>query len=149
MSRPNWKLVANLGDVNPIEHGGLLVYIDQNGEYPPEAAKIVPPAEGEKEWTVYRFVLERCQYADGILSDNEYHPHYPVWFAKNMQALADFSGRSLKKIYDLFTSISVTELAMGYDLLGECYGFDNLDQYEETLDYRQVFGQFYSQLQTI
>lgn len=84
MSQPKWKCVANLGDVNPIDHGACLVFIDETGVYPPEMELIEPPyddSDGEKTWRVYRVVCEPCAYVDGILSDNPYHPDEPAWFA--------------------------------------------------------------------
>lgn len=35
-NQPVWKFVANPGDANPIDHGGLFVLVDETGVYPPE-----------------------------------------------------------------------------------------------------------------
>jgi hypothetical protein len=97
--QPEWKLIAQLGDRNPIEHGGYFVYEDTTGVYAPEGELLIPPTEEQWEadntaeiyetpdykpksrWNVYRFSLERCTLTDGILSDNKYHPLEPAWFA--------------------------------------------------------------------
>lgn len=35
--QPRWKLVAQLGDVHPIDYGGYFVYRDTTGVYEEEA----------------------------------------------------------------------------------------------------------------
>jgi hypothetical protein len=68
MSQPEWKCVANLGDVNPIDHGGFFVFVDKTGHYAPEVEILeVPDEDSEKRrWTVYRFCLEDCTFASDI-----------------------------------------------------------------------------------
>jgi hypothetical protein len=112
MSQPKWKCVGNLGDVDPITHGGILVYIDETGVYPPEVEVIEPyknenhdsdydqdyqdeddpdpefaydeELSEELHWTIHRVILERCTWdaETGVLSDNKYHPQHAAWFAK-------------------------------------------------------------------
>lgn len=45
--QPVWKFIANLGDANPIDHGGYFVYIDETGVYAPEAELLVEPSDDE------------------------------------------------------------------------------------------------------
>jgi hypothetical protein len=58
MSQPIWKLVANLGDVNPVQSGAFLVYVDTTGVYGPEAELYEPNEDEETGGTVSRFMLE-------------------------------------------------------------------------------------------
>ncbi len=58
-----WKFIGNLGDINPIEHGGLFVYIDETGHYSPEAVLLHPKTE--KKYEVRRFSIENCTYTNG------------------------------------------------------------------------------------
>jgi len=45
-TQPQWKLIANLGDVDYINHGGFLVYEDTTGQYAPEVEVVEePPAD--------------------------------------------------------------------------------------------------------
>ena len=89
-NQPKWRCVANLGDVNPVDHGGLFVFVDETGVYAPEMVLVEPPNpydydDGElsanAKWLTYRVVLEPCTYVDGVLSDNPYHPSHCAWFA--------------------------------------------------------------------
>lgn len=104
MSQPEWKFVDNLGDANPIEHGGFFVYVDTTEVYDPEAEVLQFDEHYEKsadddfdhvegfdedfdeqndnfgKWTVYRFSLVKCTLVNGVLSDNKHHPESDVWW---------------------------------------------------------------------
>ena len=43
--QPKWKLLANLGDANPIDYCGYFVYRDETGVYRDEAEKLISPDE--------------------------------------------------------------------------------------------------------
>jgi hypothetical protein len=129
--QPKWAFVANLGDVNPLDHGGLLVYRDRTGVHPPEAVRIeprdhddVPEQERDRSWYVTRFVLEPCTHQDGVLSDNPYHPDQPAWFAKDLHAIAASFGSCDRAalIADLCSKDPV-RLALGYQAIGLYFGF--------------------------
>jgi hypothetical protein len=47
--QPKWKLVAQLGDVHPIDHGGYFVYVDEAGVYDPEVELLIPPEDWQVE----------------------------------------------------------------------------------------------------
>lgn len=147
MSQPIWELIGQLGDAHPIDHGGYFVIRDTTGVYPEEAELLLPPADDDplKEYGtyhVYRFILDRCTYIDGILSDNKYHPAHPAWWAKpesgkkerpqdttylsNICATMDIEESELIR---MFCSEDALERAQAYRAVGECHGFDNLDNY--------------------
>jgi hypothetical protein len=132
MSQPSWKLLGSLGDVNPIDHGGMLVYEDTTGAYPPEAVMIRPLDESEHDesgerWIVYRFPLERCTHIDGVLSDNEFHPEHPAWFAKDLSHVASFTGTTEEELIEALCSDHLIERAAAYEAIGSYRGFINLD----------------------
>jgi hypothetical protein len=83
-NQPRWKFVANLGDVNPLDYGGLFVYVDETGIYPPEMERVEPDSEDDENctYTVHRVSLDRCTHINGILSNNKFHPDKSAWFAK-------------------------------------------------------------------
>lgn len=92
MSQPAWKFLENLGDVNPLDYGGLFVFVDETGVYPAEMEKLDTPEGYEVEepddagkFMVYRVTLDRCSFVDGVLSDNEFHRDKPAWFAANLE----------------------------------------------------------------
>ena len=55
MSQPQWKLVAQLGDVHPIDYGGCFVYVDETGVYDPEMEILDSPDNDNGTWTIHRF----------------------------------------------------------------------------------------------
>ena len=149
MSQPNWKLIANLGDVNPLDYGGYFVYIDTTGVYEAEAELLTVAEDGNeiRGYTIHRFLLDKCTFIDGILSDNDFHPGCPAWFAKPeseraarsqdttyLKNVADFVGTSNGGetediLIQMFCSDNPVERAEAYRAVGEYHGFDNLDQY--------------------
>src|SRR5215475_15130359 len=102
--QPKWRRVANLGDVNPVEYGGYFIDVDETGVYAPEATWLEAPDDepedaASESWTAYRFILEQCtQSIDGVLSDNQYHPEAPAWFAESLDAVASCVGRDPESI---------------------------------------------------
>lgn len=143
MSQPVWKFVANLGDVNPIDHGGYFVYVDETGVYPPEAVYLEVEGDDEaNKWTEYRFSLEPCTFKDGILSDNKFHPEHPAWFAKPekerkerpqdttyLKTVADACGQTEEELIEQFCSDDPVQRAFSWREVGMCHGWRNLDDY--------------------
>lgn len=111
--QPEWECIANLGDADPITYGGVLVYIDKTGVYPPEV-EVIQEEENEDydadydqdydehleydedkseelHWTIYRTPLERCTYdpVTECLSNNKYHPDHSAWFSQTIKERAE------------------------------------------------------------
>lgn len=136
--QPNWELVANLGDVNPIDYGGYFVYRDTTGVYPPEAELLIAPDEepenpSKAAWITYRFILEPCTLVDGILSDNKFHPQHAAWFARDLKAVAGCCGYALDELVLMFLSADPCDRAHAWRAVGDYHGFDNLDSYPNRL----------------
>jgi len=143
MSQPQWKFVAQLGDVDPIEHGGYFIFVDETGVYAPEAELLEVIEEGDEiSWEVRRFILEPCTYIDGILSDNKFHPQYPAWFATPepekakrpqdttyLSNIASCQGLAVEELIKQFCSTDPIQRAWAYRAVGEYHGFANLDEY--------------------
>lgn len=144
--QPAWKLVANLGDQNPLEHGGLFVYRDETGVYCEKAVKLDPMLNGTFE--VRRFCLEKCTYENGVLSDNPYHKDHPVWFGDRtpdkwnpegeLKKLADYTGQTEEGLIKAFCSDNPCDRAMAYESVGNYHGWENLDEYPVTLTYEEA-----------
>lgn len=141
MSQPIWKLVAQLGDVNPIDHGGYFVYEDTTGVYPPEAELLRNHDDDGEDgpWTVFRFSLDRCTFIDGVLSDNPYHPGLPAWFAtpywddngqhRDTAKVARFIGAPESELIEDLCSEDIVRRALAYQAIGDYHGFIEFDQY--------------------
>jgi hypothetical protein len=147
-NQPNWKLVANLGDVNPIDYGGFFVFIDETGAYDPEAELLVSPDSDEGEWQVYRFSLPKCTFINGILSDNKFHPGHPAWFAnpgaENLSGVAECCGDAVDSLITDLCSDNVSNRASAYRAIGQYHGFENLDSYPLTFKSRAEVEQRYN-----
>jgi hypothetical protein len=140
-NQPVWKLVANLGDANPLEYGGLFVLRDETGIYHGEIVKIEPPSEDFSDystdsnwsdaarWTVWRAVCEPCTYMDGILSDNRHHPGLAAWFADSAPALCDTMGCEESEFRRMITTGDDCERAHAWAMVGDYHGWNNLDGY--------------------
>lgn len=144
-NQPKWKRVAQLGDVNPVEYGGLFVYVDTTGVYPPEAEKLFAPDGDIKVWQSHRFVLENLKLVrDG---DNTYlvparfdesglwpYParHYDEWFHKDLASVADYISSDVEELRLAFISDDPRSRAWAWEAIGAYHGFDNLDSYPVT-----------------
>lgn len=144
--QPKWKFRANLGDADPIDHGGYFVFEDETGVYPPEAELLISPDSDEapEGWIVYRFILEPCTFIDGILSDNKFHPDHPAWFADKLSDVASSIGQPLEVIRQWIVSGSLEERALAWQAIGQYHGFDNLDSYPLTFKTRAEVETRYS-----
>jgi hypothetical protein len=144
MSQPTWKLLGSLGDVNPVDNDGMLVYEDTTGVYPPEAvvisALIKDYEDDPDRWIVYRFPLDRCTYVDGVLSDNPFHPDLPAWFATPesrraerpqdttyLSNVASFTGTTEEELIEALCSDHLIERAAAYEAIGSYHGFHGFD----------------------
>ncbi len=135
--QPKWHCVAQLGDANPLDYGGYWVLEDITGVYPPEGELLQTGEEGEP-LTVYRFILDPCTFVDGVLSDNQFHPDYPAWFADKLSDIARANGMESDMLIASFISGDSKERASAWRMVGEYYGFDNLDLYPITLSRREA-----------
>lgn len=154
MSQPKWKFVANLGDASPLEHGGFFVYEDEIGVVDAEAEVLVLDDESDDpHYTAYRFTLEPCTFIDGVLSDNKFHPDYPVWFAsKDAEHKARHGYDQWTRFCEIAESVEKTpeELAaafcdpdprvraFAYQLIADYHGYDEFDQYPLKLRKREA-----------
>jgi len=160
MTQPVWKLIANLGDVNPIDHGGYFIYRDETRNYNEEAEllEVIDEDSEEPKWIVRRFTLDQCTLIDGILSDNIFHPEHPAWFAapESMKALrpqdttylssvARYSDISLDELQANLCSPNPVERAMAYRMIGDYHGWENFDSYPLVITDRSEIEARYSQ----
>lgn len=129
-AQPRWRVIENLGDVNPIEHGGFFVYRDLTGRYPEEAEIWEPPESDESRARgyVYRLILERCTYVDEILSDNEFHPDFPAWFASDVDQAASSVGLDRDELVRSLCSADPIDRAFAYRELVALHGPFNFDE---------------------
>jgi len=114
-------ILANLGDVNYIDYGGLLV-VDQG--HGPEGMYIQSPEDDEGTWEIYRFGLEK--------------PSSDEWFMRDLESAAASVGLTADGLEATLFSDEVVERALGYGDLILYHGPYEFDQYPLQLDYRGV-----------
>jgi hypothetical protein len=140
-----WRLVAQLGDVNPLDYGGYFVLEDTRGEWCPtaELLEVVDDGDRSVRWEVYTIGLDKCTYTKpraaslpgcppgtsdvGVLSDNPFHPDHPAWFAESLEEVARFGGVDVDELRRWFCSDDLSERAEAYRCVGMYHGFDNFD----------------------
>ena len=127
MSQPNWKQAAYLGDASPLDYGGVWVFEDKTGVYDPEMEIYEPNEDENKGGTVYRLVMEKCTYIDGVLSDNKFHPDHPAWFANRIGSVADSCDHA--NIINDLCSEDIQELACAWRSLVLYFGAHEFDHY--------------------
>jgi hypothetical protein len=140
MSQPDWECIGQLGDASPTEHGGYWILRDKTGVYPHEGEYLEVPEDEDGEYLVYRIILDRCTFIDGVLSDNKFHPEHCAWWAttpekmkerpqdgKGLTDVANSMGMEESELVEQFCSEDALERAQAYRSVGEYHGFYNLD----------------------
>lgn len=131
--QPTWKLLTNLGDVHPVEYGGLFVFEDITGVYDPEMELIEAPEDSididdpKARWTTRRVVLDRCTFINGVLSENEFHQDKPAWFADSLASVA--RSMDCGDLVSLLCSEQAINRAIAYRAIYDFHGWDNGDSY--------------------
>lgn len=136
--QPDWELVANLGDQNPLEYGGYFIYRDKTDVYEDEAALIQPDAETGK-FTIWRFQIERLKLVDGYLVPILYMPswNHPVekydqWYHDQLPEVAKTMSTTPEAIEQALISPDPIVRAEAYRDLGDYFGWVNFDAYPLT-----------------
>lgn len=137
-NQPTWKLIANIGDATPLDHGGLFVFRDETGVYTAEMELLTvrnPEASDDAalQYEASRCVLDRCTLTNGILSDNKYHPECAAWFADDLASVADNNGSDKAELERQLCSDDPMERAEAYRAIADYHGWVNFDELPLTL----------------
>ena len=127
--QPRWHVAANLGDVNPLDHGGSFVLIDSTGVYDPELWRF-----DSESMQLHRFSIEQChRTASGEIGDNNYHPNLAAWFgsAEKLRWVGSFADSG--DLHRHLCGSNVIDRALAYLALCDYHGSDNFDDYPLTL----------------
>lgn len=114
MSQPRWKLVANLGDVNPIEHGGFFVYVDTSKQYYEPEIEVLETSDTPEGWTLSRLTIAQSP-------ENE-------WWWKKLKNVASYCGADLADL--------AADLIVG-DLLDKARAYRDIISYFGTYEFDQ------------
>ena len=126
--QPIWKLSANLGDVNPLEGGGLL-YEDASGVYAPELV-LIHESDEPGQFSVSRVCCDLCYQigADGV-SDNRFHKDRPAWFSDKLASVESYCGSNAGTLLASLCDVNPVARALGYLCLAAYFGAFGFDQY--------------------
>lgn len=132
--QPVWKAIANIGDVNPIDHGGCFVFKDETGVYPPEMENLEAPDDDDGKWIIHRVILERLKIGQGgklIDFDHDESKSYghEAWFGKSLHRVASFAGSSVEEIRADLCSEDPLRRAQAYRDIYSYHGWVEGDQY--------------------
>lgn len=129
MSQPSYFCIANLGDVNPFEHGGAFVCIDRRGIYDPILLIYDQDLRRRSEVT-----LERCHKIPDAsnprwqVGTNRFHPTLVEWFSDSLERCAYFNGCQIYEIIDKLTGSNIIQRAIAYKMLVDYHGVYEFDQ---------------------
>lgn len=117
------KVIGSLGDVNPLEHGGLIVTADEGNER--FQGHKIQVSEENDEWTVYTFDLD---YVSNCSAE---------WFGRDLPSVCAYVDMDLKEMCSAFRSSNILERAQAYEAVGDYFGYLNLDSYPEVYSGKQ------------
>lgn len=130
--QPVWKLSANLGDVNPLEGGGLL-YEDTTGVYAPELV-IIQESEEPGQFRVSRVCCDLCfQIGTDGVSDNKIHKEKPTWFSDKLTSVESYCGSDAGTLLASLCDVNPVARALGYLCLVSYFGAFEFDQYPASM----------------
>lgn len=109
------RILGNLGDKNPLDYGGLIVYevLDDDIEYISAEYWNEPLTEDHPYW-VYRFDVPRDVFKD-------------LNWVHNWDQIAAFVGMSKEAIFRMGYSEDPLKRAEVFRFVGEYHGWENID----------------------
>jgi hypothetical protein len=112
------KLVASIGDVNPLQYGGALIF------------KVSGPHKG-----IAAYELDVLSETKGEGEDIERHT-IPLedfdpedWYADNLESVANYTGISVDELLEAGKSADPVQRAWFYKALADYHGIINFDEY--------------------
>lgn len=109
-------VITNLGDINWMDHGGFLVYRENEQLYADLIEVIAYTNNDITEWQVSTICLDVVNLSN------------PEWFIKNLQNVADFIGIDHHELLIKITSNDEDGLSFVYQALVDYFGAINFDQ---------------------
>lgn len=159
---PNWKFTANLGDANPLDHGGLFLYVDETNVYPPELELLEEPPEDSKEgnYEIYRVVLDQLKIVTERDDQDRNATHtylvpasytsswpypvsrYDVWFHERLADMAESADADVDELRREFTSDEPMVRARAYLAAIGHLGAHEFDQYKLVMTRTEVEARY-------
>ncbi len=145
-----YKFIANLGDVNFLEHGGFLVY--QSETDPLDVRCVVIETEEDESSPIleYGFSADLCfRCENGIdVSDNEFHKNHPAWFSKDLESVASYCGIEKSDLVESLFSEDPIARSIAYREIASYFGTHEFDQYPINHTQAEAEERFTEELKT-
>lgn len=119
-------LIANIGDENPLEYGGHLIYLVRDPDYT-EYRSIYFDEPQDGKYVVFRWAVEKDVLKDLSWLDEE-----------NIRKLADVVDLTVDDLERESVDPDVKIRAGLYGDVGRYWGFENLDAYPEQYTEKQM-----------
>ena len=150
-NQPEWEFITNLGDVSPLDHGGLFLYKDKTGVYEPELERCEPIENGK--FLIHRVSLERYKRLDKYLVSIAYNdswpnpaPQYQPWFKDRLQEIDESRDCYEEEIIEELCSDDPKKLASAYEAIYNYLGWDNGDSYPLTITREEAEKRYQNEL---
>lgn len=136
--------IANIGDANPLLHGGKFIVVDRTGTYNPAMLileDVDPEQEEPEQYTVHTVELvQMIRASKTTLSDNRFHPSITAWFGdeKSLESIASCVGATADQLIDQFVGGSVMARAFAYDAVVATYGKEEMDSYPREMSRKEA-----------
>ena len=134
-NQPRWQCIANLGDANPYEHGGLFVFVDTTGVYSAEVEKWEPEYH-----CFYRVIIDQLVLHEGLLIPASIYKlylkgadlpkpieEYEEWFSDKTENYAASVGMDWNEYRQMFCNSDPVVRARAYEIMFEHEGWVNWD----------------------
>ena len=141
--QPSYWCIENLGDLDPVQHGGKFVCIDRRGIYAPILLILQEPEN--KKRLCHEIELERCfivRDSGGEMKGvgaNHYHADKTEWFGgySDLKSIASFADyNSEKALAELLASQNILDRAQAYGSVVDYFGAHQFDQAPREYDKR-------------
>lgn len=153
------KPLANLGDTNFLEYGGVLLFQDEDPdlEYSEEWGEIIEPPEDtdtdEGPWRVWRFDIEQLRHVVDEETGKVFLVHsgwdesappsvYAEWVSGYVESTAAALGWDPEELRGWFCSDNPVDRLLAWSETGKIHGLDNLDGYPLKLSQHEVYSRY-------
>ena len=130
--QPSFHCVANYGDANPFDYGGIFLRVDLRGFSVPRLLFFNEWTKEDPRMTLHEVELNYCfEYDNGgriQVGVNHYHRYSAEWFGKPdaLKSIASCSGITVEELR-LKLCGDLDDRVEGYMAVVGCYGAQSFD----------------------
>lgn len=154
-----FKSVGTMGDINPLEYGGGIVYEVPGQDPHVDYLVVLEDDNGKEAWELYQFDIEKFAVCEGVIvteSISQAHEgarpvqgtcdgklpypigYYQEWWVRDLDQVCSCMDVDREELVALLCSADTMKRAMGYEYLIGYFGLAEFDNYPNT--YRGRMG---------